>query len=61
MIEIGGDAYAIRDGRLLRWSFDGYSDASRPLPAGPVILLTPPAAVAALRAGYRPLWHASAG
>jgi hypothetical protein len=48
-------------GALLRWSFDGYGEP-QPVPdAAPVELLTPPSIVAALRAGYRPLVHPSAG
>ncbi len=30
------------------------------LPAGTVRVLTPPATLAALRAGYQPVWHSSA-
>lgn len=41
------------------WSFAGYAGAE-PLPREPVDLLTPPATVAALRAGYRPHLHPSA-
>jgi hypothetical protein len=47
-------------GRLLPWSFAGYL-APVPLPPGaPVELLTPPATVATIAAGYRPLVHHSA-
>ena len=47
-------------GRLLPWSFAGYG-AALPVPPGATIeLLTPPASVAALTAGYRPLLHPSA-
>jgi len=55
-----GDAFhALRAGMLLPWSFEGYgtpADAT----ARVVRLVTPPATVAALRAGYRPRWHDSA-
>ena len=55
MIAFGGQAYAIRGAEALPWHFSGYG-AAAPLPRGPVRLLTPPATVAALRAGYRPAW-----
>ena len=55
MIAIDGRAHAIRGARALPWHFSGY-DAPRPLPRARVQLLTPPATVAALRAGYRPAW-----
>lgn len=55
MIAAGGQAYAIRGARALPWSFSGYG-AAGPLPPGPAQLLTPPATVAALMAGYRPAW-----
>lgn len=63
MIAYGDRAFAVRQGRLLAWSFEGYGAAPpscRSLPDG-CVLLTPPATVAALRAGYRPVWHPSAG
>lgn len=62
MISMGSRAFAIRDGKLLPWSFGGYGDvpsACRSLPA-PAFLVTPPTTVAALEAGYRPVWHNSA-
>ncbi|HYH19707.1 MAG TPA: hypothetical protein VD995_13920 [Azospirillum sp.] len=50
----GEDALLVADGRLHRWSPDGYADAG-PLPAADgFALLTPPSAVAALADGYRP-------
>lgn len=55
----GQDALALRSGRLLRWTHCGYADAGL-RPDGTGALLTPPTIVAALRAGYRPLWHPSA-
>jgi len=62
MVARGGQAFAIRGGRLLPWSFAGYGE---PLPlaaAEPAdwLLLTPPTTLGALRAGYRPAWHPSA-
>jgi hypothetical protein len=58
MIEAGGVFYALRHGRALPWSFSGYGEPA-PLPrdAG---LVTPPATVAALAAGFAPVWHPSA-
>jgi hypothetical protein len=51
----------LRGDALLPWSFSGYG-APRPRPRGvEVDVLTPPAIVAALSAGYRPHWHRSAG
>jgi hypothetical protein len=52
-------AFAVRDGALLRWTPSGYG-ARRPLPRDPVDVLTPPALVSVLAAGYRPQWHPSA-
>jgi hypothetical protein len=59
LIEHGDRALAVRGDALLPWSFAGYG---APRPRGiEVDLLTPPAVVAALAAGYRPQWHPSAG
>lgn len=63
VIAFGGRAFAVRGGALLPWSFGGYAappPACRSLPDR-AVLLTPPATVAALEAGYEPLWHPSAG
>jgi hypothetical protein len=62
MIVLENDApLAVRGDALLPWSFSGYG-ASRPRPRGvEVELLTPPAIVDVLSAGYRPQWHPSAG
>ncbi|RST85261.1 hypothetical protein EJC49_16645 [Aquibium carbonis] len=63
MLFAGDRAFAIRHGRLLPWSFDGYGP---PVPTGaalnaePLRLLTPPAALAALAAGYAAVWHETA-
>jgi hypothetical protein len=62
MIVLDHDApLAVRGDVVLPWSFSGYGPA-RPRSRGiEVELLTPPAIVAVLGAGYRPHWHWSAG
>ena len=63
MIAFGDRAFAIRGGAALPWTFSGYDEqppACRPPPPG-ARLITPPTTVAVLRAGYRPVWHPSAG
>ena len=53
-------AFAVRGTSLLYWALDGYA-ARRPRPrAGTADVLTPPAIVSVLNAGYRPRWHKSA-
>lgn len=62
MLALGDRAFAMLRGAMLPWSFSGYGPpppACRSLPEG-LTLITPPATVAALRAGYRPVWHGSA-
>lgn len=58
MIATGGLAYALRHGRALPWDFSGYGKA-QDLP-DQARLLTPPAIISALLAGFKPLWHPSA-
>ena len=56
MIARDGRAYAVRGTALAPWSFAGYG---APLPLEPdavADVLTPPSTVAALAAGYRPIW-----
>jgi hypothetical protein len=61
MIALAGEALAVRGDRLLRWTPSGYRD-TRSRPRGiEVDALTPPSILAVLAAGYRPLWHPSAG
>ena len=62
MIVLESEApFAVRGEALLPWGFAGYGPA-RPRPRGMTVeLLTPPAIVAVLSAGYRPQWHPSAG
>jgi hypothetical protein len=59
MIERDGLALAVRGSRLLRWTAQGYA-AVLPRAGGLVPVLTPPAILQVLTAGYRPLWHPSA-
>jgi hypothetical protein len=55
-----GDAFAVRGDRILHWTPQGY-DAEKPRPRGDVVdVLTPPAILAVLAAGYKPRWHPSA-
>ena len=57
VVRSGETFLARRDGRWLAWGHGGYVAAE---PSGPLLLVTPGATMAALRAGYRPGWHASA-
>ena len=60
MIALGGDAFAVREMRLLRWTPAGYASA-QPRPRGIwAEVLTPPSILAVLTVGYAPLWHPSA-
>ena len=53
-------AHAVRGDALLQWTPRGY-DALKRRPRGAMAdVLTPPAVLSVLAAGYRPLWHPSA-
>jgi hypothetical protein len=57
----GDDAFLVRGESLLAWSPGGYRER-RPRPKGEEgTVLTPPSTVRAIRAGYVPEVHASAG
>jgi hypothetical protein len=58
MVVVGGESHVIAKGQMLRWSFEGYHPAGTA--AGDAMLLTPPSALRALSAGYRPVLHPSA-
>jgi hypothetical protein len=59
-IVLEDDAFAIRSEALLHWTPQGY-DVRTPRPFGMTVdVLTPPAILAVLSAGYRPHWHPSA-
>ena len=53
-------AFAVRGDALLRWTPGGYQGRRRRPRGGAVDVLTPPAIIVVLSAGYRPHWHPSA-
>jgi hypothetical protein len=57
MIAMDGKAYAVAGHGLRPWSFEGFGPVEHPRPNGDVSVLTPPAIIAVLSAGYRPVWH----
>jgi hypothetical protein len=59
-VALNDAAYALRGDALLRWSPGGYDARSKRLRGTKVDVLTPPAIVAVLSAGYVPHWHPSA-
>ncbi|MFU0503861.1 hypothetical protein [Pseudaminobacter sp. NGMCC 1.201702] len=59
MVAMDGKAHTKRGGTLLAWSFEGYEPAQM-MGRERLELVTPLATVEVLRAGYRPVWHASA-
>ena len=61
MVDIGGDAWLVADGRLLAWTPGGYAERPVTVPGGPVTVITPRVTVAVLAAGYQPVLHPSAG
>jgi hypothetical protein len=60
MIRHGGTPGLLAGRGMLPWSFAGYQAPIALPPTTPVELLTPPATVATIAAGYRPLVHPSA-
>jgi hypothetical protein len=56
-----GSAYLIWAGKLRPWSFAGYGPAASVLPATEVAVLTPRSIVQAIRPGFVPQVHESAG
>jgi hypothetical protein len=59
-IALGGDAFAVRGNRILRWTPQGYGAQKPRSRGGTVDVLTPPAILAVLAAGYEPRSHPSA-
>jgi hypothetical protein len=60
-VEHEGRACLVWAGKLRRWSFAGYVPAASLLPATEVTVLTPKSIVQAIRAGFVPDVHESAG
>jgi len=58
MVQAREESYLLARGRVLKWSFAGYSRIDRPLEEA--MLLTPPSTLRAFIAGYRPMLHPSA-
>jgi hypothetical protein len=59
-VALGEAAFAVRGDTLARWTPQGYA-ARKNRPRGIAVdVLTPPAILAALSAGYQPHWHPSA-
>jgi hypothetical protein len=60
-VAMDGAAFAVRGETLLCWTPGGY-DGRKPRPRRMTVdVLTPPAILAVLSAGYQPHWHPSAG
>ncbi|MBL8581116.1 MAG: hypothetical protein JNL61_02670, partial [Rhizobiaceae bacterium] len=60
MLQHGGHSFAKRLGQFRAWNFSGWTCAvTRPATFGAARLITPASTVAALLAGYRPVWHPS--
>ena len=59
-IALDGTAFAVQGDALLRWTAAGYEERTPRLRGIVVDVLTPPAILDVLRAGYRPYWHPSA-
>jgi hypothetical protein len=59
MIALDGEPYAVLGNDLLQWTPQGYGTRKRRPRGTPVDVLTPPAIVAVLKAGYAPKWHPS--
>lgn len=59
-VALGEGAFAVRGRSLLRWTPQGYDGLKERPRAIAIDVLTPPAILAVLSAGYRPHWHPSA-
>ncbi|MFK4087385.1 hypothetical protein ACI2LF_24975 [Kribbella sp. NPDC020789] len=60
MIRSAGVPALVLDGQVLPWSWQGYGQPRRPAGATEVEVLTPPANLVVLKAGFAPLLHSSA-
>jgi hypothetical protein len=59
-VALDGDAFAVHGNALLRWTPAGYCERRKRPRRGLLDVLTPPAILAVLAAGYQPHWHPSA-
>jgi hypothetical protein len=57
MIRVGSRPGLLLGGRLRPWSLAGYGAPDGAGVSGPVEVLTPPAIIAVIAAGYRPFVH----
>ena len=57
MVQAEAESFLILQGRTLRWSMTGYSEAEGAIDNA--LLLTPPSTLRAFIAGYRPVLHPS--
>lgn len=53
----GGECYAVRDDRILKWSFSGYRPADSETISEKVEVLTPRSVVNIFESGFRPEFH----
>lgn len=60
MFQVAGDSYAICDGEILEWSFEGYTAAEREKLPDTVDVLTPRSVVNVFSNGFMPDFHPSA-
>jgi len=60
MFQVGGHSYAVCDGEILKWSFDGYTASARDKLPETVDVLTPRSVVNIFANGFRPEFHPSA-
>ncbi|MEU4604274.1 hypothetical protein AB0F43_14940 [Kribbella sp. NPDC023972] len=60
MIRYDGRPALVLDHRVLPWSWEGYGDPVRPPGLHEVAVLTPPANLVVLKAGFTPLLHPTA-
>jgi hypothetical protein len=59
-VALDGAVFAVRGEALSRWTPQGYGARKKRPQGAAVDVLTPPAILAVLSAGYRPYWHPSA-
>ncbi len=59
-VVLDGEPFAVRGDALLHWTPHGYATRRKRPRGGSVDVLTPPAILAVLSAGYEPRWHPTA-